>query len=267
MSWMVLKHILTGSMETFMKKQMNALVSVHFLVCSSHISTVILLLMVRKESLRICMAMEPYSENAANAFKLSANDDWLRQRQGLALPVLPPTTPEARQYFFTKIHEYAMLASGNDKSKINYEIFAQDWNQSADGRTRYYVTTEVLAAYAKTWEKINNIHASKELISRKITAVQQSRQIFAAPQSSFPEFITGTATSMHPRQGVINLYHMQSPPSLSTELPVSVSSMPQFIPPSRSDNSTPNITPLSDTNNLGPVCSEQEQPEYNEVNM
>ena len=39
--------------------------------------------------------MEPYNEDAAVKYnKLSSNENWLRKRQGLALPALPPTTPE-----------------------------------------------------------------------------------------------------------------------------------------------------------------------------
>ena len=99
--------------------------------------------------------MQPYNEHTATAFQIPASDDWLRCQQALALPVLPPTTSEACQYFFTKIREYA-LASADGKCKINYDLFAQDWNQSTDGRDCYYVIAEVLSAYPTIW-KINNI--------------------------------------------------------------------------------------------------------------
>jgi hypothetical protein len=59
------------------------------------------------------MAMEPFSEQAASAHKLKPNDDWLRHQQGLALPALPPTTPEAHQYFFLKLREFSTLASSS----------------------------------------------------------------------------------------------------------------------------------------------------------
>jgi hypothetical protein len=115
--------------------------------------------------------MQPFSQQAASTFKLKPNDDWLRRRQGLALPALPPTTPEARQYFFSKIREFSRLASSSGKKSIDYEKFAQEWNGSADGKARFYITTEVLSAYAKTWEKTSNIRASKELISDKIDLI------------------------------------------------------------------------------------------------
>ena len=95
--------------------------------------------------------MQLYNEHTATAFQILASDDWLRCQQALALPVLPPTTFEACQYFFTKIREYAALASADSKGKINYELFAQDWNQPADGKDHYDVTVEVLFAYVKTW--------------------------------------------------------------------------------------------------------------------
>lgn len=172
------------------------------------------------------MAMEPYNEHAASTYKLKSNDDWLRCRQGLALPALPPTTPEARQYFFSKIRDFSMLASSSGKKSIDYEKFAQEWNGSADGKTRFYVTTEVLSAYGKSWEKISNIHASKELISDKIGSIQQSAKVFAASQSPFPTYLTGSSTSTHPRQGVIDLDQNQTvPSSLSLDLAISCPSI------------------------------------------
>ena len=74
------------------------------------------------------MAMEPYSDTAAATYKLKSNDDWLRCQQGLALPALPPPTPEAHQYFFTKIQEFSILASNSGKGRIDYQLFAQEWN-------------------------------------------------------------------------------------------------------------------------------------------
>jgi hypothetical protein len=52
--------------------------------------------------------------------------------------------------------------------------------------------------------------------------IQKSCEIFAAPHSTFPAFLTGSSNSMHPRQGVIDLDFAQpTPPSLSTELAIS----------------------------------------------
>jgi hypothetical protein len=182
------------------------------------------------------MAMEPFSEKATETYKLKPNDDWLRRRQGLALPALPPTTSEARQYFFSKIRDFARLSSSSGRKSIDYEKFAQEWNESADGKARFYITTEVLSAYAKTWEKTSNIHASKELISDKINLIQQSAEVFAASDTAFPVFLTGASSSTHPCEGVVDLDQIQSiPPSLSTELAISRPS----ILPSGSDTVEP----------------------------
>ncbi|KAF8074039.1 hypothetical protein FPV67DRAFT_1650749 [Lyophyllum atratum] len=157
------------------------------------------------ESLRIRLSMDCYNEQAASSFKLNASDDWLRRRQGLALPALPPTTPEARQYFFTKVRHFAALASASGKGRIDYEAFAQEWNRTADGKYRFYVTTDVLVAYAKTWEKASNIRASKELISDQLDVMRKTADVFAARDLPFPSFITATPTSIQPCQGVIDV--------------------------------------------------------------
>jgi len=59
----------------------------------------------------------------------------------------------------------------SQESQIDYEKFACEWNSSADGKDRFYVTTEVLTAYAKTWEKNSNIRASQDLISNQLDMV------------------------------------------------------------------------------------------------
>src|SRR5215475_1121361 len=118
--------MLIGLMVTFMKRRMRNLEYVHFQVCyiSSHNHWIILIIIcICIESLRIRMAMEPFNEQAASTYKLKPNDDWLRRRQGLALPALPPTTPEACQYFFSKIHDYARLSSSTGRKSIDYGKF------------------------------------------------------------------------------------------------------------------------------------------------
>ena len=66
----------------------------------------------------------------------------LRKRQGLALPILPPAMSEARKFFFTQVRRFADEASLNGKQKINFETFAQEWNQTADRMERFYITVE-----------------------------------------------------------------------------------------------------------------------------
>ena len=167
--------------------------------------------------------MEPYSEEVETRYKLSLGDSWLRKRQGLALPVLPPTTPEARKFFFSKIREFATIASESGKSKINFEAFAQEWNQSANGEDRFYVTTEVLSTYSKTWEKSTNIRASQELISDQLEVVQQMASVFAAEAHPFPTYLTSIPISTHPCEGVVEFENCENPLTSPTPVPDSLS--------------------------------------------
>jgi hypothetical protein len=48
------------------------------------------------EVLQTRLTMQPYNYHTVAEFQISSTDNWLRRRQGLALPVLPPTTLEAR---------------------------------------------------------------------------------------------------------------------------------------------------------------------------
>ena len=166
--------------------------------------------------------MEPYGAAAATEYQLNDADDWLRKRQGLALPVLPPTTLEARKYFFSKIQEFSEAASVDKKKSVNFEAFAQEWNRTADGAERFYVTTEVLSSYAKSWEKISNVRASQELISEQMQSLVRSSQIFMATQKAFPNSLTSTSTQIQPSRGVIELHdNTFIPASISTALSLS----------------------------------------------
>jgi hypothetical protein len=177
--------------------------------------------------------MDQLTDTIASTFKLNPSDDWLRKRQGLALPVLPPTTPEARQYFFRKVKEYATLASSEGKGKINYEAFAQEWNKTADGKYRFYVTAELLAAYAKSWEKNGNIRASQDMILDKLHEVSRSAQVFSASTQPFPSYLTSSPHSNQPSQGVLEVgdtLDHELPSSISTALALSHPSISQPLP-------------------------------------
>ncbi|KAG6809744.1 hypothetical protein H0H92_014893, partial [Tricholoma furcatifolium] len=171
---------------------------------------------VVSEALRVRLGMEMYSEQTTSKFKIksNSNEDWLRQRQGLALPALPPTTPAARQYFFSKIRHYAALASSNGKS-------------TADGEDRFYITNDVLAAYAKAWEKISNIRASQELISDGMKLLSETKTAFAGSNVPFPSFITKPTllSGLAPSEAVID-FDGPIPPSLSVDLPLSCTFAP-----------------------------------------
>ena len=82
------------------------------------------------------------------------------------------------------------------------------------------MTVEVLSGYAKSWEKASNICASEELISEELSKIQESHQIFAAPNIPFPQYLTTNAIQLQPSEscGVIeNEYHG----SLLSDLPLS----------------------------------------------
>jgi hypothetical protein len=175
------------------------------------------------ESLRIELNMESYNDNSARRFKLNINNDWLRCRQGVALPILLPTTPEARKYFFSTIGKFVADASTKGNRKINYVDFAKAWNQTADGKTRCYVTSDVLAAYAKTWDKTNNARASQELIEANFL-VTQTRELFQAHTAPFPDSLIGFASSSHPQRGVIDFTDSDDhalPSSITVDLAIS----------------------------------------------
>jgi hypothetical protein len=60
------------------------------------------------------------------------------------------------------------------------------------------------------------------MIPDKIDHINQSHDIFAGQHPPFPEFLTGSATSVQPQQGMINMDSAQSiPPSISVELTTS----------------------------------------------
>ena len=109
------------------------------------------------DALQTCLAMQPYNEQTAALFFVSHGDNWRFHKHSLALPAIPPTTSKAHQYFFVKIHEYDAAANVSGHEKPDYEAFAWEQNQSANRKDQYYVTTEVLSAYAKTWKKFNNV--------------------------------------------------------------------------------------------------------------
>ena len=213
-------------MEICMRERKKILGSASFQVWSAFPGSVYANKQI-SDSLRLRLKMEPYSEEAAKIYPLNKNDDWLRKRQGLALPILPPTTPEAWNYFFKQVRRFADEASLNGKQKIDFENFAQEWNQTADGNERFYVTVEVLSNYAKSWEKVTNIRASEELIADQLSKIRMSRQIFAAPNTTFPAYLTSNATQIHPSQGVVDYLDSETAPSLSTSLPLSRSCQPK----------------------------------------
>lgn len=164
--------------------------------------------------------MKIYSWQTARNFQdLSADDNWLRIRQPLALLVLSPCTPEAKKFFFSNIQQFA-VSGGGGKSKIDYLKFAREWNLTADGKTRYYVTSEILEAYGKKWDKVNNIHASQELVYEHLSVLKQTQEIFQSPHIQFPRFaIVSTNPPLaidHPRVSFLAFLILSKPFPISS---------------------------------------------------
>ncbi|PBK95025.1 hypothetical protein ARMGADRAFT_1028461 [Armillaria gallica] len=61
------------------------------------------------ESLHVCFGMALYNSDTASLFKLNASND-------------------------CKIHVFSTQAGSEGKGKINYEVFAQEWNHTANGK-------------------------------------------------------------------------------------------------------------------------------------
>jgi len=117
----------------------------------------------------------------------------------------------------------------------NFEVFAQEWNQSANGEDRFYVTAEVLL-YSKTWEKSTNIWALQELILDQLEVAQQTANVFAAEVHPFPTYLTGIPTSTHPCEGVVDFKSSENLQTSATPVPDSLSidlalSQPQLPSP------------------------------------
>ncbi|KAJ7825530.1 hypothetical protein B0H13DRAFT_1918616 [Mycena leptocephala] len=116
------------------------------------------------EVLRTRLNMASYSDEAASKFELNSSEDWLRQRQGVGLPILPPTTLDARNL--------QLLQAVPVKNGLISTHLPDNGTDPQMEKPRQYVTGDVLSTYSKTWEKISNIRASQDLIAAKIDLPQ-----------------------------------------------------------------------------------------------
>lgn len=104
------------------------------------------------------------------------------------------------------------------------------------------MTTEVLAAYVKTWEKNSNVHASEELISSEIDMICQTSKVFLVPSLSFPEYLTGDPSTSQPCHGVTD-FEQSIPSSLSINLANSqLKILPQALVPKGLPQSGPSLS-------------------------
>ena len=146
-----------------------------------------MLIPVFLESLHIQYSMEPYSDTAhARLNKLNGNNDWLWQREGLSLPILSPTTLKAQKYYFSLIDLKSKEVARSGKKRLDFVELTQIWNQSADSVYQMYVTPEVLEAYAKGWEKSNNIRASEDLIRKRLSHHKALSMCFLCRAATVP---------------------------------------------------------------------------------
>ncbi|PPQ83785.1 hypothetical protein CVT24_007139, partial [Panaeolus cyanescens] len=221
------------------------------------------------ESLRLRLDMQSYSVESAAQFKLkNSNDDWLRKRQGLALPILPPTTLEARVYFFKKLREYSENTSmdSSKKTTINYEEFAKEWNRTADGVERFYVTEEVLISYSKSWEKANNIRASEDLITSSLDSLAVSAEIFGAPSLSLPQFLTAAPIPVQPLQGVVEFEPCMDSANSQIHVPASLSIHPPMSTTLYSQHSAQSISNTISTPTPNPLVTPPPHPQTSPSN-
>jgi hypothetical protein len=117
----------------------------------------------------------------------------------VALPILPPSTSKARQYFFQKIRTSATAASNDIKHAVN---------RTADGKTRYYITTAVLISYAKSWKKAKQQSRITGINFKPTHKDRTNSRIFSAPHLAFPNFLAASAESVQPLHGIRTLgYH------------------------------------------------------------
>ncbi|KAL0565977.1 hypothetical protein V5O48_016044 [Marasmius crinis-equi] len=117
------------------------------------------------EILRSKLNMRLYDDQITLTMKVNTNKEWLHHRQNLGLPILPPTTPAARKYFLMKKRELTLASVDiSGRSKVDFTAFAAEWNMTADGKHQFYVTLEILSAYSKSWDEVENMQASEGII-------------------------------------------------------------------------------------------------------
>ncbi|KAJ7794228.1 hypothetical protein B0H14DRAFT_2622070 [Mycena olivaceomarginata] len=132
-----------------------------------------------------------------------------------------------------RIRVFATMANQDGKHSVNYIGFAKEWNKTADVKTRFYITAEVLVAYAKLWMRNSNSRASQELISDQLKVVEQTHKIFSTLHSPFPGFLTSAAEAIQPPHGLLELSDNDAIPQLiTTDLAISRhSDMFEPVPP------------------------------------
>lgn len=156
------------------------------------------------------------AQAAGSLVKLNKSDNWLRQCQGVALPILSPSTIESRTYYFESLPLFLGPSTKAGKTSLKLEPFAAHWNASADGIKRSYLTPEVFTTYGKVWGRVSNNRASQDRIRPGLEQLATTAQIFAAPDVAFPSFIsTFRPTKYEPTSAIATLEGSSIPSFLS----------------------------------------------------
>ncbi|KAK4700876.1 hypothetical protein P7C70_g5367, partial [Phenoliferia sp. Uapishka_3] len=201
------------------------------------------------------LGMRAYDDTSTPRVKLNSSNDWLRRRQGVALPILPPSTVAARQFYFKKLPTFFSAKTSGGKLTFKLEEFAVSWNHTADGVERVYITPELLSAYGKVWDRVNNQRATEDLVSEGLSELKISTTVIQHPANTFPTFITGARQiPFDPTSAALLFPQDERPSSLS----ISVSnSNPLPHVPSRNVASQPTLSFNSSNPSLQPDLNTQ----------
>ncbi|KAL7410044.1 hypothetical protein BDY24DRAFT_444398 [Mrakia frigida] len=151
--------------------------------------------------------------------KQTASQDWLRQKQGVALAILPPTTLFAMRYFHKTQPSFVVTGRGG-KTSVNWVGFAQGWNETADGVERTYITPDMLMAYSKRFEKASNTRATLAKAPDDIRRIEEMRTALNNPEIPFPSSSSiPSSVQPTPSNGADSLADL--PSSLSLDVPIS----------------------------------------------
>lgn len=114
---------------------------------------------------------------------LSNELEWLRRRQGVLLPIQPPTSKSSRTFYFKNVQNFTRIP-GKSIDSINFQEFAVEWNTGADEGDRFYVTPDLLRSFAVTWHKIYNAKSSESMSQPTLDGISE---MISDSSFGFPE--------------------------------------------------------------------------------
>ena len=104
------------------------------------------------ETLQIRLGMEPYIKEVETRYKLSPGDTWLRETARSLSQFFHQQHLKLGNYFSRRFESLPPLPVSPGKARLTLKHLLRN--------ETFYVTTEVLSAYSKPWEKSTNIWAS-----------------------------------------------------------------------------------------------------------